>query len=102
MIKMNEKYVEDRLVELLERKGIFSIKGNPYNMKGFPDRLVFADKIYFVEIKLGKEMGSYYGQIPLQKWWQRKIEASNGNYVLLKGLREIEEFVKTLPTIKPD
>jgi len=100
MKKINEKYIENMLVTFLERKGIFSVKGNSYNMKGFPDRLVFADHIYFVELKLGREYGSYYGQIPMQKWWQKKIEASNGKYVLIKGLREAEAWVSSLPTFK--
>jgi hypothetical protein len=100
-MKRNELSVEKRLVDILKRRGIFSIKGNSYNMKGFPDRLVFADQIYYVEVKLGKEEGSYYGQQPMQKWWEEKIKSSKGNYVLLKGLREVEEWAENLPYSKP-
>ena len=51
-MKLNELNIEKRLVDILKRRGIFNVKGNSYNMKGFPDRLVFADEIYFVEVKL--------------------------------------------------
>ena len=95
-MKTNELYVEKRLVDILKRRRIFNVKGNSYNMKGFPDRLVFADEIYFVEIKLGKEEGSYYGQQPMQKWWEETITKSKGNYVLLKGLKEVEEWAENL------
>ncbi len=98
-MKTNELYVEKRLVDILKRRGIFNVKGNSYNMKGFPDRLVFADEIYFVEIKLTKEE-SEYGQQPMQKWWEDKITASKGNYVLLKGLREVEEWAENLTYTK--
>jgi hypothetical protein len=100
MPKRNELNIEKRLIDLLKQKNIFNVKGNSYNMKGFPDRLVFADKIYFVELKLGKEEGSYYGQQPMQKWWQNKITEANGNYILLKGLREVEFWVESLPNLK--
>jgi hypothetical protein len=97
---INEMAIEKQLIYLLKQKDIFSVKGNSYNMKGFPDRLVFADKIYFVELKVGKEGGSTYGQIPMQKWWQKKIEACNGHYILLKGLKEVKEWVENLPNLK--
>jgi hypothetical protein len=96
----NELAIEKRLINLLKQKDIFNVKGNSYNMKGFPDRLVFADKIYFVELKLSKEEGSYYVQQPMQRWWQDKITEANGNYILLKGLREVEAWVETLPNLK--
>ncbi len=100
-MKVNELQVEKRLVDILKRRGIFNVKGNSYNMKGFPDRLVFADEIYFVELKVGKEEGSYYGQQPMQIWWQEKITKSKGNYVLLKGLREVEQWAENLPYTLP-
>jgi hypothetical protein len=100
-MKTNELYVEKRLVDILKRRRIFNVKGNSYNMKGFPDRLVFADEIYFVEVKLGKEEGSYYGQQPMQKWWEETITKSKGNYVLLKGLKEVEEWAENLAYTLP-
>lgn len=93
---MTEKELEKYFGKLLDKQKIFHFKGNPGGLKGYPDRLVFADKIYFCEIKLGKEEGSYYKQSPMQKWWQNKIEQSNGTYVLLVGKNQIESFVDKL------
>ncbi len=93
---MTERQLEQYFGKLLDKKKIFHFKGNPGGLKGYPDRLVFADKIYFCEIKLGKEEGSYYKQSPMQKWWEKKIQDSGGTYVLLVGKNEVEAFVDTL------
>ena len=93
---MTERELEQYFGKLLDKKKIFHFKGNPGGLKGYPDRLVFDDKIYFCEIKLGKDEGSYYKQTPMQKWWQKKIEHSGGIYVLLVGKKEIESFVDKL------
>ena len=93
---MTERQLEQYFGKLLDKKKIFHFKGNPGGLKGYPDRLVFADKIYFCEIKLGKEEGSYYKQSPMQKWWEKKIQESGGTYVLLVGKNEVEGFVDTL------
>jgi len=93
---MTEKELEQYFGKLLDKQKIFHFKGNPGGLKGYPDRLVFADKIYFCEIKLGKSEGSYYKQTPMQKWWQDKIENSKGTYVLLIGKEQIEYFVDKL------
>jgi hypothetical protein len=93
---MTEKSLEQYFCKLLDKEKIFHFKGNPGGLKGYPDRLVFHDKIYFCEIKLGKEEGSYYKQTPMQKWWQEKIEASSGTYVLLVGKKEIEDFLEKI------
>lgn len=93
---MIERELERYFGKLLDKKKIFHFKGNPGGLKGYPDRLVFADKIYFCEIKLGKQDGSYYKQTPMQKWWQKKIEDANGTYVLLVGKKEVEQFVESL------
>ena len=71
---------------------LMNIKGNPEGLKGFPDRIVFADEIYWVEIKVGKEHGSYYKQTPTQKKWQLWIETSGGIYVLLEGRIMVERW----------
>lgn len=90
---MTERQLEQYMGKLLDKKKIFHFKGNPGGLKGYPDRLVFSDRIYFCEIKLGKEEGSYYKQTPMQKWWQNKIEQAGGNYILLVGKKEVESFV---------
>lgn len=94
--KWSETELENHLESLLDAKGIFHIKGISRGLKGFPDRQIFAHKIFYVEVKLGKELGSYYKQTKMQKWWQKTIEASNGNYVLLTGIKEVEDFVNGL------
>jgi hypothetical protein len=93
---MTERELEQYMGKLLDKKMIFHVKGNPNGLKGYPDRLVFSDKIYFCEVKLGKSEGSYYKQTAMQKWWQDKIEKSNGVYILLTGKKEIEDFVEKL------
>jgi hypothetical protein len=93
---MTEKELERYLGKLLDKKNIFHFKGNPGGLKGYPDRLVFSDKIYFCEIK----KGSYYKQTPMQKWWQDKIEKAGGEYRLLTGKTQIELFVVTLKSEK--
>jgi hypothetical protein len=93
---MKEIDLEKHLIKLLDKEGIFHIKGNPHNLKGFPDRLVFADVIYFIELKLGKENGSYYTQTPMQKWWEKRIKDSGGIYIMLTGKQQIDSFVKQI------
>lgn len=93
-----EKKVEDYLVALLDAKGIFHVKGKPVGLKGYPDRQIFSNEIYYVEVKVGKALGSYYKQTKTQKFWQEKIEKSNGNYRLLTGFDEVKAFVTSLPT----
>jgi hypothetical protein len=91
-----EKKVEKLLTDMLDRNEIFHIKGNPIGLKGFPDRLIFAHELYFVEVKVGKELGSYYKQTKMQKFWQKKIEESNANYRLLTGFKEVRAFMEFL------
>jgi CRISPR/Cas system CMR subunit Cmr4 (Cas7 group RAMP superfamily) len=91
-----EAKLEQSFVKLLNMANITNIKGNAIGVKGFPDRIVFADTIYYVELKVGKELGSYYTQTPKQKEWQEIIEKSNGKYILLVGEESIKNFVKEL------
>lgn len=92
-----EKKLEKDFVKELDKKGITSVKGNPLGLKGFPDRMVFADKIYFVELKVGKEHGSYYKLTPIQRYWKKLITKSNGNYVKVVGEKGVKEFIRKLP-----
>ena len=36
-----KKLVEGKLVKELKKMGIFNAKGNPKQLKGFPDRMIF-------------------------------------------------------------
>lgn len=94
--KSEKDLLEDYLVERLDKHNIFHIKGNPKGAKGFPDRMVFAKMIYFVELKLGKENNSYYKQTPMQKKWQDQIEQTGNFYLLLQSRAEIEDFIKSV------
>lgn len=92
-----KKLVEARLVKKLKNLGVFNCKGNPKQLKGFPDRIIFINKhIIFVECKAGKELGSYYQQTPLQKKWQKQITASDGEYWLVVGAQEVDVFIEWL------
>lgn len=92
-----KKLVEGKLVKELKKMGIFNAKGNPKQLKGFPDRMIFINKhIIFVECKAGKELGSYYNQTPMQKKWEKQIQASGQNYVLVVGISGVSAFMKWL------
>lgn len=53
MNKDNEKYIEKRLREEVERAGGLCIKLLPFNFAGLPDRMVLLplSRLIFVEIK---------------------------------------------------
>jgi len=93
-----ELEVENYLIKCLDEKRIFHFKGNPSGLKGYPDRTVLSDREYHVEVKVGKEFGSYYKQTLAQKWWQTKFEHANSVYVLLTGFKEVDDFVNKLPS----
>ena len=90
--KQLEKYLNDKLAAI----GIVSVKLNPLGKKGIPDRLVFGDNIYYVELKLGKESGSYYKETISQSNWGKQIKQSNGYYILLEGKSEVEKFIEKM------
>ena len=95
-----KKLVETRLVKKLKALGVFNCKGNPKQLKGFPDRMVFVNRLLiFVECKAGKELGSYYQQTPLQKKWQEQINASGCVYKLVEGTKGVDEFIAWLEEI---
>ena len=98
--KILEEDLETLFTDLLEEKDIFNVKGISRGLKGFPDRMVFSDNVYFVELKVGKEGGSYYKQTKMQFRWQCTINGSNGYYVLLVGEQAIRDFVAKIPTVK--
>ncbi len=88
----SETALEKRFNTELAKIGVRTVKGNAMFNKGFPDRMVFADKVYYVELK----NDTYYGQTKLQKEWQRIIEQSRGTYYLLNGDAEVEAFIKMI------
>lgn len=95
--KSEKQLLEDYLVDELNKYNIHHIKGNPQGAKGFPDRVIFAHKIIFVELKLGKQNKSYYEQTKMQYKWQIQIEQTKYNeYLMLETRDEIDEFVESL------
>lgn len=95
-----EKQLEKYFCDKLNAIGIVNIKMNPLGKKGIPDRLVFGDNIYYVELKLGKEHESYYKETRGQTNWGKQITQSNGFYVLLEGKSEVDKFVEKMKEAK--
>jgi hypothetical protein len=91
-----EKTLEKSFNDHLDLLEIFHVKGQAQGKRGYPDKKVYHDRIYHVELKVGKEHGSYYKQLPMQKWWQRRIEKSNGIYILLEGQMQVDGFIEYL------
>lgn len=89
---VSEDALEKRFCKVCKENGIKTIKGNAHNNKGFPDRMVFGQKnrfIHYVELK----NGTYYKQTILQAEWQKIIEESGGNYFLLNGDKEVNDYL---------
>lgn len=91
--KTEKKFLEDYLSEGLDKRNIYHEKGNAKGYRGKPDRIVYGDEIYYVELKLGKENKSYYERTPLQIKWAKQIEQTSSRYFLLKTREEIDEFI---------
>jgi hypothetical protein len=91
--KSEKELLEDYLKEELDKRNIFNYHGNPTNLKGFPDRVIMCDKMYFIELKLGKENDSYYGQTSMQKKWEHQIIQTNNIYMLINTREEIDKLV---------
>lgn len=95
--KKNEKQLlDDYLKSELDKKNIFNFPGNPRNLKGFPDRIVFGKIVYYIELKLGKENDSYYKQTEMQKKWELQINQTNNKYFLINTRNEIDELVELI------
>jgi hypothetical protein len=95
--KKNEKQLlDDYLKSELDKKNIVNFPGNPRNLKGFPDRIVFGKIVYYIELKLGKENDSYYKQTQMQKKWELQINQTNNKYFLINTRNEIDELVELI------
>lgn len=93
---MLEKDLERYLVTLCKKYNLVCIKGNPRGVKGYPDRIVFGDNIYFIELKLGKENGSYYGLTEMQNKWQAVISQTGAVCFCLTNKKEIETTIRMI------
>lgn len=93
---MLEKDLEKYLVQQCKAYNLVCIKGNPHGVKGYPDRVVFGDNVYFIELKLGKENGSYYGLTEMQKKWKTVINQTQAEYMCLTNKKEIETTIRMI------
>lgn len=95
-ITKKEEDVEKYLTDQLDSLGIEHIKGNPLGLKGFPDRIIFADHIYWIELKAGKELKSYYDQTVAQKNWETRITNSKGDYRKVEGFKGADKLIEEI------
>lgn len=94
--KSEKQLLEDYLKEELDKKNIPNFHGNPKNLKGFPDRTVFGEIVYYIELKLGKENDSYYEQTPMQNKWEKQIKQTPNKYLLLSNREDIDRWVEII------
>jgi len=90
---MFEKDIEKKIVNACAKRGVKCVKGNPTNKRGFPDLIIFNNivkEIHWLENKLG----SYYGQTPTQRKWQKIIEDSGGKYFLIRDIEEANAYIE--------
>lgn len=91
--KSEKELLEDYLKQELDKKNIFNHHGNPQGLKGFPDRVIYAHRVYYIELKLGKENDSYYEQTKTQKKWELQIKQTINPYLLISNREEIDDIV---------
>jgi len=94
-----ESNLETRFTNAVKLNGGRTIKVDPDNYNGFPDRIVFLPKmgeIHYVELK----NNTYYERTHNQKRWAKIIISSGGIYYLLDGDKEVEEYLERLEGAK--
>ena len=86
-----EGLLKTRIRKFLTAQGIFwsSIQGGPGSKPGDPD-LIACIKGNFVGIEVKTAGGR---QSPIQKKRQEEIENSNGRYVIVRTMKEVEDLV---------
>lgn len=88
-----EDNLEKRFIELCKINGFKTIKVNPKQYDGFPDRIVFntdIGEIHYIELK----NNTYYERTHNQKGWAKRIKNSGGIYFLLDGDADVETYSK--------
>ena len=88
--------MEDYLKNELDKKNILTFMGIQRTLKGFPDRVVFGEIVYYIELKLGKENKSYYEQTPMQNKWEKQIKQTPNKYLLLSNRDDIDRWVEII------
>ncbi len=94
--KSEKELLEDYLKDELDKRNIYNFKGNSKGLKGFPDRVIMAKTIYYIELKLGEENGSYYKQSKMQKKWEQQINQTTSKYYIVYNRTEIDSLVKEI------
>lgn len=89
-----ERSLEHRFTVACRKNKVRTVKGESRNNVGFPDRIVFNPKrgyIHYIEFK----NDTYYKQTPTQQFWQNLIKMSGGEYFLLNGDKDLEDYLNT-------
>ncbi len=88
-----ESGVDDILLEACKTKKLKTIRVDPKQYNGFPDRVVFntvVGEIHYIEEK----NETYYERTHNQKVWAKIIKACNGKYFLIDGETEMREYIR--------
>lgn len=81
-----EAEIEKFLVAEVERRGGFTLKLDPKNYKGVPDRLVvLPGRIIFLELK--RPRGGVLAR--LQRWWRDRLRRLDHEAFVAKNRKEV-------------
>lgn len=89
---MKEARMEKKLIQACRTYGVKSIKGDARQHAGYPDRVIYNTKrglIHHVELKADTN----YKQTVLQNQWEMIIKQSGGDYFLINGVTELNEYI---------
>lgn len=88
---MLEKKIEEKLIQIVEKKKGWCIKFLPFVITGFPDRIVLLPGaiIFFVELKAPDKKNNLSAR---QKFVRRKLEGLGFQYRVVYSLETLEEF----------
>jgi len=87
-----EDNLETRFIKLCKLNGFRTIKVNPKQYDGFPDRIVFntnVGQIHYIELK----NNTYYERTHNQIGWAEIVIKSGGIYFLLDGDADVEAYI---------
>lgn len=87
-----ETALEKRFHQTCKAHGVRTIKVDPENINGFPDRIVFnvlSGEIHYIELK----NNTAYERTHNQKKWASIIEECGGRYFLLDGDDDVNAYL---------
>lgn len=88
---MRESDIERSLEEKVRKQGGLSYKFCSPNNPGVPDRIVITPKGQIIFIELKTEFGKL---AKIQDWQIRRMRELGCDVRILKGMREVREFVR--------